>query len=645
VLVKDYRLTFESPGFGGRSRVIAVEECEVTGNCFHKLNFGWTNGNNGTFGPFMPRSGDGANYTGVTRHLGDVNGDGKADLILIDQGSEYVYVRFGLGDGAFGPRIRSGDGEDYTAVNRVLHDVDGDGKVDVILWGRSENYAYVRLNLGDGTFGPRIRSGDGTNFSGVNRVFADVNADGRLDMLLIDPGNDYVYVRLGLGDGTFGPRLPRSGDGADFTGISRLLGDVDGDGKLDLIMPDLGNEYVYVRFGLGDGTFGPRTPRSGDGANYTGVDRSIGDVNGDGKADLILIDPGTEYVYVRLGLGDGTFGPRIRSGDAANFAGVDRAFSDVNGDGKVDLLLLDRGTEYVYVRLGFGDGTFGPLTRSGDGANYAGIQRLLGDVDGDGKTDLILADMGNEYVYVRLSTGVVPNMLVAVSSITGATTSIVHTTLTKASVYTKDSGANKSTYPKLDIQSPMYVVSSVASSNGVGGTNTTNYTYGGLKAEIGTGRGMLGFRWTKSTELSTGLESYTEYRQDFPYTGIPLMSETRLAGKGNAGVLKRNTNTVECKIPQNASACVVAPGNRYFPVLSSTTEASWDLNAAAFPVITTTTSYVADANGQLYGDVGTITVGTNDGAYKQTVNQYFPADTTNWILGRLKSATVTSVKP
>ena len=230
------------------------------------------------------------------------------------------------------------------------------------------------------------------------------------------------------------------------------------------------------------------------------------------------------------------------------------------------------------------------------------------------------------------------------------------------SVYTKDSGANKATYPKLDIQSPMYVVSSVTSSNGVGGVNTTNYTYGGLKAEIG--RGMLGFRWTKSQEVATGLESYTEYRQDFPFTGIPLLSETRLAGKGNAGVLKRNTNEVACKIPLNGSACAIqtqcykadsdatikaaciASANaRYFPVVTSATEASWDLNAAAFPVITTSTTYVADVNSELYGDVGTLVVGTNDGSSKTTTNTYYPADTTNWILGRLKSATVTSVKP
>jgi hypothetical protein len=102
---------------------------------------------------------------------------------------------------------------------------------------------------------------------------------------------------------------------------------------------------------------------------------------------------------------------------------------------------------------------------------------------------------------------------------------------------------------------------------------------------------------------------------------------------------------VDCKNPLNGSACATTPGARYFPVVSSTTEASWDLNGAALPVITTNTTYVADVNGQLYGDVGTIVVGTNDGSRKTTTNTYYPADTTNWILGRLKSATVVSVKP
>ena len=210
--------------------------------------------------------------------------------------------------------------------------------------------------------------------------------------------------------------------------------------------------------------------------------------------------------------------------------------------------------------------------------------------------------------------------------------------------YVKDSGASKATYPILDLIFPQYVVSKVEQSNGLGSTNTTNYSYGGLKAELGTGRGMLGFRWMKSQEVATGIESYTEYRQDFPYTGLPAKSETRLTG---AGVLKRSTNNPACKIPLNGTACAVAPGNRYFPYIASTQEDSWDLNGTAFPSVTSSTDYGLDpvANGQFYGDVSTMTVSTSDGASKRTDNTYYPADTANWILGRLKQASVTSVSP
>jgi hypothetical protein len=322
------------------------------------------------------------------------------------------------------------------------------------------------------------------------------------------------------------------------------------------------------------------------------------------------------------------------------------ALVDLNGDGLPDFYSSGQSAAWLNTGSGFESVPISwPLPVSASTGGYMsksdgnGQHMALVDLNGDGVPDLYSsgqsalwrgsADVSQKVASFRLNSA----PLVAISYASSET-----------NVYSRDSG---SVFPGkgVDFRTARGLVASTSSSNGVGGTNTTNYSYGGLKAELGTGRGMLGFRWTKSQEVATGIESYTEYRQDFPYTGIPLLSETRLAGKGNAGVLKRNTNTVECKIPLNASACVIAPGNRYFPVVSSATEASWDLNGAAFPVITTSTTYVADANGQLYGDVGTIVVGTNDGSSKTTTNTYYPADTTNWILGRLKSATVVSVKP
>ena len=207
---------------------------------------------------------------------------------------------------------------------------------------------------------------------------------------------------------------------------------------------------------------------------------------------------------------------------------------------------------------------------------------------------------------------------------------------------------SKASYPKVDLQIPMQVVSSVSRSNGMGGTNTVNYSYGGLKAEQGTGRGMLGFRWMKSVEAATGVEGYTEYRQDFPFTGMAAKNETRLAGAGNAGVLKRSTSTPNCQIPQTASACALAPGNRYFLAVTGTVEESWDLNGSPFPTVTSQFTYGQNPQ---YGDPTQIWVSNGSGSSTTTTNEYWPPVITSptsggkWIMGRLKKASVTSVTP
>lgn len=171
---------------------------------------------------------------------------------------------------------------------------------------------------------------------------------------------------------------------------------------------------------------------------------------------------------------------------------------------------------------------------------------------------------------------------------------------------------------------------------------------------------MLGFRWTKSKEVATGIESYTEYSQDFPYTGMAVKSETRLANAGNAGVLKRSTSTPNCKIPlsgaacviqtrcdqsANSAACLTAANSRYYPYVQSTQEESWDLGSEAYPVLSTVTEYGLNTEGKFYGDPTKVTSSVVGGGSKSSVQEYWAADEGNWVLGRLKKATVTSTVP
>jgi hypothetical protein len=166
----------------------------------------------------------------------------------------------------------------------------------------------------------------------------------------------------------------------------------------------------------------------------------------------------------------------------------------------------------------------------------------------------------------------------------------------------------------------------------------------------------------KVKEQATGIETYTEYRQDYPYTGMPLKSETRLAGAGNGSLLKQSTNTVGCKVPKTGAECVLPPDNcllasnvaacvafsqnRRFIYTPSSKEASWDLNGTAFPITETQTTYGINAgDNQFFGDAQLLTTANGAGGVKTTRNTFAPANISNgkWILGRLKNATVTNV--
>jgi hypothetical protein len=223
----------------------------------------------------------------------------------------------------------------------------------------------------------------------------------------------------------------------------------------------------------------------------------------------------------------------------------------------------------------------------------------------------------------------------------GVITSISYKPLTDATVYVKDTPPYASSYPLIDLQNPLYVVSSVSSPNGVGGTLTMNYKYGGLKSDL-NGRVSLGFRWTETTQAATSLTTRSEFRQDWPYTGLPSLTQNKVPSGGNAGVVNTASYVHSCINPASGSACIVALGNRYFPFVSQSVESGYDLNGAVLPIVTSTTGYDTS------GNVTSLIVGTGDGYSKTTTNSYiYGSDPVNWsvFLGRLSRSTVSSTTP
>jgi len=232
-----------------------------------------------------------------------------------------------------------------------------------------------------------------TSSDPVGIATADLNQDGKPDLIYVDGedtlGNHALHILLGNGNGSFSHKQ----DISLPAGICCIItvADVTGDGIPDIIMQGStllsNNGMVAVMVGNGDGSFQAPlvtsfTPTAVSGPPSFGFP-AVGDINGDGKMDLVLTDNSNGYIYLLLGNNSGTFN---FSGEMLAYAGTGVYLTDLNGDGKLDLIALDDIGAGFLVYLGNGNGTFQNYTRY-TVSTSAGF--ILADIDGDGHPDMV----------------------------------------------------------------------------------------------------------------------------------------------------------------------------------------------------------------------------------------------------------------
>ncbi len=303
------------------------------------------------------------------------------------------------------------------AISISVADVNGDGKLDLLVVNAcadsgscATSSVGVLLENGDGTFQTVQTYNLGDNYASSIAV-ADVNGDGKPDLLVANycaslglcgaddqPGS--VGVSLGNGDGTF--QTAQTYDSGSYYASSIAVADVNGDGKIDLLVANCG-PGCYAGYGLGvasvllgngDGTF--QAAQTYNTGGYSARTIAVGDIKGDGKPDILVVNEYNSYyeegtasgvlLGVLLGNGDGTFqaaqGVTPFGTEALVYGQT--ASADFNGDGRLDVAAGELGA----LLLGNGDGTFQPALVLG----AIGEGTAVGDFNGDGKPDLVVAN-------------------------------------------------------------------------------------------------------------------------------------------------------------------------------------------------------------------------------------------------------------
>lgn len=361
-------------------------------------------------------------------YLEDLNSDGKGDLVTLTPGSSSINVRLNNGDGTFaGP---TNYGTEANPQTLYLSDMNNDGKLDLAAMGLS--FIDVRLNTGNGTFGSMISTSTG----GGGTILRDINNDGVLDYVNTMLGTlRYAY---GTGTGSFS-----SATSCTFFGtiLDSSFADINGDGKMDIVSSYSAFFKTNVLLSNANGTFSPYTSYS---VSNDPLRFFIEDINGDGKKDIIAECAGAHHVLInngngsfkaamsfrappspefyfledisgdgikdlitagattcRLGNGDGAFGTEIQYLSASNAGSA--LLQDLNGDGFKDMMVTDTSTNKAYILLNNGNGTFKASTSYSMGSTIT--KGYLSDLNGDGFSDLITLDGTGSTLSTRFNDG------------------------------------------------------------------------------------------------------------------------------------------------------------------------------------------------------------------------------------------------
>jgi hypothetical protein len=357
--------------------------------------------NNGS-GGFLPAYRNPAGQNTVDIMLGDVDNDGRIDILTADSYSMQITMHRNFGQTTF-PLPHLYDTGSSFAASVDAADIDGDGDLDVVTSasGRTATGVTVKVqkNLGNGVFGSAISYS--IRGGGVQAKFRELNGDNRPDLLFAtainSPPYDFHYA-INNGDGTFGPVQTKAINSCGWYDIDAF--DLDNDGDEDVLITEwlgcpnipFSSMRLFICLNSGNATFAnPLIKVIGPGVSPI----AGADFNGDGKIDIATATAGA-IMNISTGIGNGDFNDPVQYSIGDQGGATDMVIEDFNRDGHLDIASSNFWeSTTMSILFGNGNGTFQPAlilpsAYSPDLLNVSGI--TAGDVDSDGDKDIMVGN-------------------------------------------------------------------------------------------------------------------------------------------------------------------------------------------------------------------------------------------------------------
>ncbi|MEN8445565.1 MAG: FG-GAP-like repeat-containing protein, partial [Cyanobacteria bacterium J06555_13] len=363
-----------------------VQATDLTpANAFNHRFLSATPASSGAFSAAVPASSDtDLNYAVA---LSDLNGDGAIDAFVVaDLSANKVLLN--NGDGTFTPSSNAPSNNTDSSFGVELGDLDGDGHVDAVVANLGTSN-QILMNDGTGDFSSGVvQLGDSDFSSSVG--LGDLNGDGHLDVIITNYGASTLLINDGTGQFTSSTLDFGSNSSNDID-----LGDLDGDGDLDAFIANNGEaDTVLINNGNAEFT---ATNLSSEGDSLFA---ELGDLNGDGHLDaFVTVANSADQVWFNDGSGGFSLAPVQLP---TNLSSYGATLVDINGDGALDVFVANTAEdESSQLLLNNGNGVFSVSPTSPDTGNIVTLNARAADLNGDGAVDLFVVNEGANQVFLN----------------------------------------------------------------------------------------------------------------------------------------------------------------------------------------------------------------------------------------------------